>query len=168
MWFCCSLADFCVWFLSSAKHCLSQSALEWKPFSPVAHLHPLLPAAASNFPTTEKAWMHKKGQYFYHCRDKIFFYGTLTLLVTASPKEFYFMKGRSQLAAERRNTFTHVVAPSSLHESLQLLSKFQNENLSITVVLHWKKQDTIRGLDLVRLWRSLWLQVIFRKLEIPI
>lgn len=40
--FCCSLADFCFWFLSNAKDCLSQSALEWQTFSPVAHLHPLL------------------------------------------------------------------------------------------------------------------------------
>ena len=86
------------------------------------------PAAASNFPNMEKVWMHEKGQYFYPCRDK--FYCTVTPLSLPARKSPISWRGRSQLAAERRNTFTHVVAPGNLHESLQLLSKFPNKSLS--------------------------------------
>lgn len=121
------LADFCIWFLSRAEHCFSQSALEWKPFSPVAHLHPLL--LSTNFPNMEKVWMHKKDSTFIlagirHCFTVLWLHWSL--LALKSPVSW---RGRPQIA-ERRNTFTHVVAPSSLHKSFQLLSKFPNKNLS--------------------------------------
>lgn len=60
------------------------------------------PPLASSFPNMEKVWMHKKGWYFYPCRDKTFFYCTVTLLVTTSPRESYFMDRKITTSSRKK------------------------------------------------------------------
>lgn len=128
---CCSLADFCIWFLSSANTASLNLPLNGNPFHQwLIYTHCCSPPAeASNFPNMEEVWMHKKDSTFIlagirKCFTVLWLHWSL--LALKSPVSW---RGRPQIA-ERRNTFTHAVAPSSLHESFQLLSKFPNKNLS--------------------------------------
>lgn len=70
----------------------------------LTYTHCYSPPAASDFPNMEKAWMHKEGQYFYPCRGKPFFTVVWLRWSLPAPKSPVSWRGRSQLAAERRNT----------------------------------------------------------------
>lgn len=65
---------------------------------PIANFHQQQP---EGFLICRRCRCIKKGQYFYTCRDSIFFYCYLMLMITTSLKESNFMKGKTTTGSRK-------------------------------------------------------------------